>query len=93
MWGLYFVVAFAPKPEMWATAGELGKEPVVAQTPKRPPGWRPLCLVGILERELLRHAFDCKAAEERCVFFADLRISANSLLSRHALIFSRLSQT
>ncbi len=26
MWGLYFVVAFAPKHEMWATAGELGKE-------------------------------------------------------------------
>ena len=49
MWGLYFVVAFAPKPEMWATAGELGKEPVVAQTPRRPQGWRPLCLVGYLK--------------------------------------------
>ena len=60
MCGLYFVVAFAPKPEMWATAGDLGKEPVVAQTPKRPPGWRPLCLVGILEL-LLIETVGCEA--------------------------------
>lgn len=26
MWGPYFVVAFAAKHEMWAAAGELGKE-------------------------------------------------------------------